>query len=176
MVMSKDMGASASAETGSQATPEAAEGASSPNGFDPARGAEALRRIAQYTEVPLSDSNRAELRNAATFVEQHVRSAGIYAISASACFAPEEDDPVSYDGSMISWTFAANKDARVGAGIYRLRFVRILTPEERNNIPAQRKALAAIAMEARKGGDGETRLHPKDDSAGPQDIAQGNRS
>lgn len=30
----------------------------------------------------------------------------------------------------------------------------------------------AIAMEARQGGDGETRLHPKDDSAGPQDIAQ----
>jgi hypothetical protein len=31
---------------------------------------------------------------------------------------------------------------------------------------------AAIAMEARQGGDGETRPHPKDDSAGPQDIAQ----
>jgi hypothetical protein len=30
----------------------------------------------------------------------------------------------------------------------------------------------AIAMEARQGGDGETRLHPKDDSAGPQDIAR----
>jgi hypothetical protein len=26
-------------------------------------------------------------------------------------------------------------------------------------------ALDAIAMEARQGGDGETRLHPKDDSA-----------
>jgi hypothetical protein len=31
--------------------------------------------------------------------------------------------------------------------------------------------LHAIAMEARQGGDGETRLRPKDDSAGPQDIA-----
>jgi hypothetical protein len=33
----------------------------------------------------------------------------------------------------------------------------------------------AIAMEARQGGDGETRLHPKDESAGPKDIAQGAR-
>jgi hypothetical protein len=30
------------------------------------------------------------------------------------------------------------------------------------------RARAAIAMEARQGGDGETRLHPKDDSAGRQ--------
>jgi hypothetical protein len=34
-----------------------------------------------------------------------------------------------------------------------------------------RKA-TAIAMEARQGGDGETRLHAKHDSAGPKDIAQ----
>jgi hypothetical protein len=35
-----------------------------------------------------------------------------------------------------------------------------------------RGLVEAIAMEARQGGDGETRLHPKDDSAGPKDIAQ----
>jgi hypothetical protein len=34
------------------------------------------------------------------------------------------------------------------------------------------QALDAIAMEAREGRDGETRLDAKHDSAGPQDIAQ----
>ena len=35
-----------------------------------------------------------------------------------------------------------------------------------------KQARAAIAMEAREGRDGETRLDAKHDSAGPQDIAQ----
>jgi hypothetical protein len=35
------------------------------------------------------------------------------------------------------------------------------------------EARHAIAMEARQRGDGEARLHPKDDSAGLQGIAQG---
>jgi hypothetical protein len=69
-----------------------------------------------------------------------------FAISSSACFCPEDDDPVSFDGRMITWTFAATKDVRVGAGIYKLEFVRVLTPEERSNTNAQLAALAALSQ------------------------------
>jgi hypothetical protein len=70
----------------------------------------------------------------------------VFAVSSSACFYPEEDDPENFDGSMITWTFAAPKDTRTGAGIYRLQFIRILTPEERGNTRAQLRALADAAQ------------------------------
>lgn len=74
----------------------------------------------------------------------------VFAISSSACFCPEDDDPENFDGRMITWTFAAPKDTRTGAGIYRLEFVRILTPKERGNTDAQLAALAALKPEERQ--------------------------
>lgn len=69
-----------------------------------------------------------------------------FAISSSACFCPEDDDPENFDGRMVTWTFAVPKSTRTGAGIYRLEFVRILTPGERGNTTAQLEALDALAV------------------------------
>jgi hypothetical protein len=75
-------------------------------------------------------------------------SCGVFAISSSACFCPEDDDPDNFDGRMITWTFAAPKDTRCGPGIYRLQFVRILTPEERGNTTAQLRAINALELDS----------------------------
>lgn len=96
----------------------------------------------------------------------------VFAISSSACFYPEEDDPANFDGSMITWTFAAPKDTQTGAGIYRLQFVRILTADERGNPAAQVRALNAIRMEARQGRD-RNGLDGEAATAGAEGIAKG---
>lgn len=85
-----------------------------------------------------------------------------FAISSSACFRPEDDDPENFDGRMVTWTFAAAKDTRCGPGLYRLQFIRILTPEERGNATAQ---LDAIATETRRA---ETTGSVEDEGAGRQ--------
>jgi hypothetical protein len=91
-----------------------------------------------------------------------------YAISSSACFFPEEDEPVRFDGLTITWTFEALKTAECGAGLYRIEFVRALTREERN---AKSGALLASAIEARSG---ETRqgLDPEGTKARAEGDAQ----
>ena len=57
----------------------------------------------------------------------------ILAVSASACFYPglrAGEKPQDYDGTTFEWTFELPQNAVVGAGVYRLSFVRTLAEEE----------------------------------------------
>jgi hypothetical protein len=113
-------------------------------------------------------------------------------------FDPSRNDPVAYtagwnDAINICAAIAEkwrdeNKAARDKArvrGRNRHSFdgdeTQLVMAEQLDGAAIECNAIAGairmheIAMEARQGGDGETRLHPKDESAGPKDIAQGAR-
>jgi hypothetical protein len=55
-----------------------------------------------------------------------------FGVSSTADFYPELDDPESFDGDTITWTFQLPRQQETGAGIYRIQFVRILTREEKD--------------------------------------------
>jgi hypothetical protein len=61
---------------------------------------------------------------------QRLRDTEILAVSSSACFYPEAENPDEFDGSTITWTFELPRTVAVGAGVYTLRFVRTLAEEE----------------------------------------------
>ena len=57
----------------------------------------------------------------------------ILAMSSRADFYPglgEDQDIEDYEGDRILWTFALPRDQEVGAGIYRIQFVRTLADEK----------------------------------------------
>ena len=67
----------------------------------------------------------------------------ILVISDSADFYPAES-PDGPGRTCITWTFAADRKTAVGAGVYELRFVRILTPEER--ALSEERGIGAVLM------------------------------
>jgi hypothetical protein len=66
---------------------------------------------------------------------ERLRTTELLAVSSSACFYPERENPDEFDGSTITWTFELPRSTEVGAGIYSLRFVRTLSEEERLGSP-----------------------------------------
>jgi hypothetical protein len=74
------------------------------------------------------------------------------AVSSSACFYPERDNPDEFDGTTITWTFELPKSSRdVGSGVYRLQFLRTLAEEEALGNPV---LAPASAIEARSDATG----------------------
>jgi hypothetical protein len=65
------------------------------------------------------------------------------ALSATAHFYPEMDEPENYDGSTITWTFELPKTAEIGAGVYRIIFVRTLAEEQALGNPVTRPKVNA---------------------------------
>jgi hypothetical protein len=104
-----------------------------------------------------SPSGRAVVNGAAgvSALRASVPSA-VFAISSSACFYPEEDDPENFDGQTFTWTFEIGKNERPGPGLYRIELVRLLTPEERSEKSA---TLLAQAIEARRAETGTGSVH-----------------
>lgn len=70
-------------------------------------------------------------------------------ISDSADFEPAEG-PDGPGKSCITWTFAAPRKTPVGAGIYELRFVRILTAEERELVEREGVGSVLTAINAER--------------------------
>lgn len=84
------------------------------------------------------------------------------AVSTSANFYPEMDEPDAFDGETITWTFTLPRTAEVGAGLFRIEFERILTPEERAMPTSQ---VLASALEARSGETAQQARSGTDESA-----------
>lgn len=92
---------------------------------------------------------------------QRLRETEIFAVSSSACFYPEHDNPEEFDGSTITWTFELPRSSRdIGSGVYRVQFVRTLAEEEALGNPV----LASVDRSP-EGEDRETGLHAKHESA-----------
>ena len=69
---------------------------------------------------------------------ERLEGARTVVMAVSADFYPE-DTPKGF----VEWTFAAPAEAPFGAGLYELRFVRLLTDEERATRDGQYEALRA---------------------------------